>query len=154
MISFFLKSWISLPSKMYQYILATIKRYLMKGKVYTIMLAQIKYSICIVACHLPRGSKLRWREDMGGGLSARWVRPPTYWATKNTRLPCIGNGPSLGQTVQPWVRRQTDRRYQVHYLPASQSIINTAESHSWTCIWSYKFHKQYFTNDKVTNKDT
>ncbi len=23
---------------------------------------------CIVACHLPRGSKLRWREDMGGGL--------------------------------------------------------------------------------------
>ncbi len=22
----------------------------------------------IVACHLPRGSKLRWREDMGGGL--------------------------------------------------------------------------------------
>ncbi len=22
----------------------------------------------IVVCHLPRGSKLRWREDMGGGL--------------------------------------------------------------------------------------
>ena len=43
----------------------------------------------IVACHLPRGSKLQWREDMGGGLpkragTAHWLEPPTYWATKNT----------------------------------------------------------------------
>ncbi len=26
----------------------------------------------IVACHLPRGSKLRWLEDMGGGLTSAW----------------------------------------------------------------------------------
>ncbi len=25
----------------------------------------------IVACHLPRGSNVRWREDIGGGLKAR-----------------------------------------------------------------------------------
>ncbi len=32
----------------------------------------------IVACHLPRGSKLRWREDMGGGLP-NTLRPRIGW---------------------------------------------------------------------------
>ncbi len=29
-------------------------------------------TIYIVECHLPRGSKLRWREDMGGKLPSVW----------------------------------------------------------------------------------
>ena len=41
---------------------------------------QVQYS---VSCHLPRGSKLRWREDMGGvlpnarGLRIGWRLQPT-----------------------------------------------------------------------------
>ncbi len=29
-------------------------------------------SLCIVACHLPEGSKISWREDMCGGLTSAW----------------------------------------------------------------------------------
>ena len=41
-----------------------------------------KNLIDIVACHLPRGSKLRWREDMGGGLPN--AREPCIHALLNT----------------------------------------------------------------------
>ena len=43
-------------------------------------------SIHIVACHLPRGSNVRWREDIGGGLKARRYAQQSYtqWIYLNT----------------------------------------------------------------------
>ncbi len=55
----------------------------------------------IVECHLPRGSKLRWREDMSGGLpnlrgSARWLKLISLLrtiklSTNNVQYICLVN---------------------------------------------------------------
>ena len=42
-------------------------------------------NIHIVACRLPRGSKLRWREDMGGGFPKR-AGPRIGWSLQPTEL--------------------------------------------------------------------
>ena len=39
------------------------------GKLQSKQLSRLR-NIIIVACHLPQGSKIRWREDMGGGLTS------------------------------------------------------------------------------------
>ena len=38
------------------------------------LLDHLTWNDYIVTCHLPRGSKLRWLEDMGGGLPNRGDR--------------------------------------------------------------------------------
>ncbi len=50
-------------------------------------------TIYIVACHLPRGSKLRWHKDMGGGLegSPNVQGPHIGWSQYDTNSNKITN---------------------------------------------------------------
>ncbi len=53
------------------------------------LLPLIQLSEHIVACHLPRGSKLQWRGDMGGKLPSGKIIGYTF--TKRTHSQCVTN---------------------------------------------------------------
>ncbi len=57
----------------------------------------------IVACHLPRGSNVRWREDIGGGLKAR----------------------RYAQMAEASNLRDSNTLKHIHYWTGSQQYIHT-----------------------------
>ncbi len=48
-------------------------------------------------------------------LKADYPHTPTDYRHTDKHLKLVVK--VVGQTVQPWERKQTDRRYHVHYLP-------------------------------------
>ncbi len=60
-------------------------RPLLKGGLFRFVRCHVPYLQHIVACHLPRAPKLRWREDMGGGLQ-KARKPRTGYSLQPTGL--------------------------------------------------------------------
>ncbi len=81
--------------------------------------------IHIVVCHLPEGSKIRWREDMGGGLtSAR--EPHVGWSLQPVEL----------QIPKLPGREKARTHKSVYYLSQNRRFyLNTLIFSVYTIIW-------------------